>query len=172
MIESIQKNKKGILMMLCSAVLVSFGQMYLKVYRMEDASGFVPHGLAALALGFFLYVVGALIMIYAYRFGRLSVLQPVLSVGYVLAIFIGVFFLGEQMTPARVGGILVIVFGVILIGGGDADDGPRPEIHSGRQDAAPTIMRQDAAPTIMRQDAAPTTQESGPEPDIGSGDAP
>ncbi|MDR1796375.1 MAG: EamA family transporter [Clostridiales Family XIII bacterium] len=105
--------------MVCSAVLVAFGQMYLKVFRMDDPQGFVPVGVGALVLGFALYAVGALIMIYAYRFGNLSVLQPILSIGYILAIFIGVFFLGEHMTAMRVGGILVIVFGVVLIGGGD-----------------------------------------------------
>lgn len=107
--------------MVCSAVIVSFGQMYWKVFRMEDAHGIVPSGVGALVLGFALYAVGALLMIYAYRFGKLSVLQPILALSYVLAIFIAVFLLGEHMTPLRVSGVIVIVIGVLLIGGGDAE---------------------------------------------------
>ena len=107
--------------MICSAVFVSFGQMYWKVFRMTDAHSIVPSGFGALVVGFVLYAVGALLMIYAYRFGKLSVLQPMLALSYVLAIFIAVFLLGEHMTPLRVSGIVVIVIGVLLIGGGDTE---------------------------------------------------
>jgi undecaprenyl phosphate-alpha-L-ara4N flippase subunit ArnE len=114
MMTSFRKNRKGIGLMICSAVFVSFGQMFWKMFHTE--------GVWALALGLALYAIGALIMIYAYRFGKLSVLQPMLSLSYALAIFIAVFILGETMTLLRLAGILVIVCGVILIGGGDADD--------------------------------------------------
>jgi len=123
MIESFRNNKKGILMMVASSVFVSFGQMFWKMFYTE--------GIGALVLGLVLYAAGALIMIVAYKYGNLSVLQPMLCLAYVFAIFIAVFILKESMTPFRLAGILVIIFGVILIGGGDAektagteDDGP------------------------------------------------
>jgi len=111
MIDSLRKNKKGITLMICSAVFVSFGQMYWKLFH--------THGLWALALGTLLYAFGALVMLYAYKFGKLSVLQPMLSLSYILALFLAVGFLGEPLTPLKVAGVAVIIGGVILIGGGD-----------------------------------------------------
>ena len=101
-------------MMVASSVFVSFGQMYWKLFHTE--------GLWALILGLVLYGCGALIMIVAYKYGKLSVLQPMLCLSYVFAIFIGVFILGEEITPFRLAGIIVIVFGVILIAGGDQEE--------------------------------------------------
>ena len=102
--------------MIASSVFVSFGQMFWKMFHTE--------GFWALILGFALYAVGALLMIVAYKYGKLSVLQPMLCLSYVCAIFIGVFILGEAMTPIRLAGILVVVFGVILIAGGDQEEKP------------------------------------------------
>lgn len=73
-------------------------------------------------LGFALYACGALLMIIAYKYGKLSVLQPMLCLSYVFAIFISVFILQETLTPIRLIGILVVIFGVIMIGGGDEEE--------------------------------------------------
>jgi len=111
MIESIKNNLRGILMMVISAFLASFGQMFWKMFHTE--------GLWALILGIVLYAVGALIMLVAYRYGKLSVLQPMLCLSYVFAIFIAVFILKEQISPLKLAGILIVIFGVIMIAGGD-----------------------------------------------------
>ena len=116
MIESIKYNLRGILLMASSALLASFGQMFWKMFHTD--------GLWALILGFVLYACGAMIMIIAYRFGNLSVLQPMLCLSYVFAIFIAVFILQEQMSPMKLTGIFVVIFGVIKIAGGDS---PRRE---------------------------------------------
>ncbi len=100
-------------MMVASSVFVSFGQMFWKMFHTE--------GLWALILGLVLYAGGALIMIVAYKYGKLSVLQPMLCLSYVFAIFIGIFILQETMTLFRLAGIIVVVFGVIMIAGGDRE---------------------------------------------------
>ena len=109
MIESLKKNKKGIILMLISSLCVCIGQLFWKLY----ASG----SILFLILAF--YGVGALIMIYAYKFGNLSVLQPMLSANYIFTIILATTVLNEQMTLTKVIGILIIILGVILIGGGD-----------------------------------------------------
>lgn len=119
MIESIKSNKRGIFLMIVSALLASFGQMFWKMYHTE--------GLWALLLGFVLYGGGALIMIVAYRFGKLSVLQPMLCLSYVFGIFIAVFILRETMSPLRLAGIITVIFGVVMIAGGDEPAGTRSE---------------------------------------------
>lgn len=111
MLDSIKANKKGILLMLVSSICVCFGQLLWKM----SATGGIPF----LLIGFLLYGVGALVMIYAYRFGKVSVLQPMLSMNYVLSIILAATLLKESITIFKVIGILVIVSGVILIAGGD-----------------------------------------------------
>ena len=101
-------------MMVVSSVFVSFGQMFWKMFHTE--------GLWALILGLILYGCGALIMIVAYKYGKLSVLQPMLCLSYVFAIFIAVFILNEAFTPLRLAGIIVVIAGVILIAGGDQEE--------------------------------------------------
>lgn len=111
MIESIQKNKKGILLMLVSSICVCVGQLLWKLSA--------THGLIFMLAGFVLYGAGALIMIIAYKFGKLSVLQPILSLNYVLSIVLATFVLHEAVTLYKVIGVIVITCGVIMIAGGD-----------------------------------------------------
>ena len=72
-------------------------------------------------LGFMFYGAGALIMIIAYKYGKLSVLQPVLSLNYALSIVLGFVFLYEPITILKIIGVLVITAGVICIAGGDEE---------------------------------------------------
>ena len=112
MIESIKQNRKGILLMLISSISVCFGQLFWKLS--------VEHGFSFILLGFFLYGVGALLMIIAYRYGRVSVLQPMLSLNYILSIVLAALILDEKISVTKCIGILVIIIGVILIAGGDS----------------------------------------------------
>lgn len=75
MIESFQKNKKGILLMLISSICVCVGQLLWKISAEK--------GFPIMLAGFCFYGLGALIMIIAYKYGKLSVLQPMLSLNYV-----------------------------------------------------------------------------------------
>lgn len=113
MIESLKKNKKGIAMMLGSASCVCLGQLFWKL-QVEGGWGF-------LVAGFALYIVGALLMVLGYRHGKLSVLQPVLSLSYVLSVVLGFLVLGEQLSWQKCLAILVIMFGVFLVAGGDEE---------------------------------------------------
>ena len=111
MLKSILKNKKGITLMLLSSICVCIGQLLWKL----SSSG----NIILLISGFFFYGIGALIMIVAYRFGELSVLQPMLSLNYVLSIFLAVTILKEEITILKLAGVFIIIAGVIIIAGGD-----------------------------------------------------
>ncbi len=98
--------------MLCSSLCVCVGQLLWKLSAL-DSMGF-------LIAGFALYSVGALLMLCAYKFGSLSVLQPMLSMNYVFTLLLASFVLNEIITPMKFIGILIITLSVILIGrGGD-----------------------------------------------------
>ena len=111
MLESFQKNKKGILLMLVSSICVCVGQLFWKLS--------VTDGLLMLILGLGFYGVGALVMLIAYRFGKLSILQPMLSLNYVFSLLIAAFVLHEAVTIMKCIGVLLIISGVVLIAGGD-----------------------------------------------------
>ena len=111
MLESFQKNKKGILLMLVSSICVCVGQL---LWKLSSAQGII-----VMLAGFCFYGVGALVMIIAYKYGKLSVLQPMLSLNYVL--FLAAAVLKEQITLLKSIGVLIIIAGVILIAGGDEE---------------------------------------------------
>lgn len=111
MINSLKKNKKGISLMLCSSLLVCVGQLFWKLSSANN--------LFFLLIGFMFYGIGALIMLYAYKFGSLSVLQPILSANYIFTILLATFILHETFTVYKLIGILIISIGVIMIGGGE-----------------------------------------------------
>lgn len=113
MLESFRKNKKGILLMLLSSVCVCVGQLLWKISTEQ--------GILVMLAGFCFYGVGALVMIIAYRFGKLSVLQPMLSLNYVLSIILAVLVLKEKVTILKCIGVLVIIAGVTMIAGGDEE---------------------------------------------------
>ena len=113
MVESFQKNKKGILLMLVSSICACVGQLFWKLSA--------TYGILIMLLGFCFYGVGALVMLIAYRFGKLSVLQPMLSLNYVLSIVLGALILHESVTILKCIGVLIIIAGVILIAGGDEE---------------------------------------------------
>lgn len=97
--------------MICSAVCACAGQLLWKLSA--------ENGLLWALVGFGFYGLGALFMLIAYRFGSLSVLQPMQSVNYVLSIIIGALVLSEAVTVKKVIGVLIIMAGIVLIGGGD-----------------------------------------------------
>ncbi|TWH59737.1 undecaprenyl phosphate-alpha-L-ara4N flippase subunit ArnE [Desulfitobacterium sp. LBE] len=111
--ESFKKNKKGILLMFLSSLCVCFGQLFWKL------SG--EQGVTLILLGFVLYVIGALVMLVAYRYGSLSVLQPMLSMNYAFTVILASAVLGETIAPFQFLGIVIIIVGVILIGGSDVE---------------------------------------------------
>ena len=73
----------------------------------------------ALFIGFVLYGIGAVSMIIAFKFGSLSVLHPMMSIGYIFALIIGYFWLEEALTITKIVGITSILIGVALMGMGD-----------------------------------------------------
>lgn len=114
MLNSIRQNKIGILLMVCSSIFVCVGQLLWKL----AVSGSIVYILA----GFVLYGMGAMVMIVAYKFGKVSVLQPVLSLNYVLSIFLAATVLNETITLIKCIGVLMIIAGVLFIAGGDKEE--------------------------------------------------
>jgi undecaprenyl phosphate-alpha-L-ara4N flippase subunit ArnE len=73
------------------------------------------HSLFFYGMGFALYAMGALSMILALRFGELSGLHPILSLGFVLSVVWGGAILREKISVVKLLGVGLISVGVILL---------------------------------------------------------
>lgn len=103
--ENKKTEKLGIFLMLFCAVCLCAGQFVWKRYD----------GLLPLLIGFGIYGIGALSMLCAYRFGSLSVLQPINSVSYVMAAILGNIFFEEPLTVGKTMGIILVMIGVVFL---------------------------------------------------------
>ncbi|MEE1218639.1 MAG: EamA family transporter [Ruminococcus sp.] len=110
MFKSLKDNGKGILLMLVSSLCVCTGQLFWKLSA---------ENIIFLFVGFILYGIGALVMLMAYKFGSLSVLQPMLSLNYVFTVILASVVLHEEITTTTLIGMIIVFIGTILIGGGD-----------------------------------------------------
>ena len=108
--KSLKENGKGIVLMLVSSVCVCSGQLFWKLSSNE---------IIFLFLGFALYGIGAIVMLIAYKFGSLSVLQPMLSFNYIFTVILAHIVLHEEIGNLTYIGIAIVFAGTILIGGGD-----------------------------------------------------
>ncbi|MDR0497474.1 MAG: EamA family transporter [Treponema sp.] len=98
----------GILLMLLCAACLCLGQLVWKLMP--------GYNLIYLLGGFAIYVAGAFSMVFAYRHGELSVLQPINSMSYVFSAIIARFILYENLPPTHIAGIVLIVGGVVVLG--------------------------------------------------------
>ena len=103
-------NKKlGISLIVIAALFTAVGQLLWKL-----SSGHININLI---LGCLLYGFGAIFMIIAFKFERVSLLHPFLSLGYVISIILGFLLLSEEISIPKLLGTLLIIIGVILVGG-------------------------------------------------------
>jgi len=103
-----KKSHIGILLMLLCAACLCLGQFVWKIMP--------NYNLLYMLSGFAIYAAGALSMIFAYRYGELSVLQPINSMSYVFSTIMAVLILNESVTVINMAGIVLIISGVIVIG--------------------------------------------------------
>ena len=99
--------------MLISSICVCIGQLLWKLSA--------DYGIIVMLAGFAFYGIGAFVMIIAFKYGNLSVLQPMLSLNYVLGIILASVVLEEQITILKCIGVLSIITGVVMIAGGDEE---------------------------------------------------
>ena len=102
-------QSKGIVLMIISALATCTGQLMWKLASTNGTNLFL------IAIGFVLYGTGAILMIIAFRYGEISVLQPMLSIGFVFSLLLAVVVLHEMINISKIAGILLIVCGMIVL---------------------------------------------------------
>jgi drug/metabolite transporter (DMT)-like permease len=111
----------SIVLVLFGSFIGSFGAVFLKLGA-EYMQGSLARILNNywLAIGIGLYLLSSVFYIMGVAQGQLTVLYPMVSLGYIWAILWARLFFKEPFTVAKIGGLLMIVFGVALINFGNA----------------------------------------------------
>jgi drug/metabolite transporter (DMT)-like permease len=111
----------SIVLVLFGSFIGSFGAVFLKLGA-EHMHGSIARILTNywLAIGIVLYLLSSVFYIMGVAQGQLTVLYPMVSLGYIWAILWARLFFKEPFTIAKIGGLLMIVFGVGLINLGNA----------------------------------------------------
>jgi undecaprenyl phosphate-alpha-L-ara4N flippase subunit ArnE len=107
---------KSIFLVLIASFIGSFGAVFLKfgagrLHRRISTLLFnwrLAAGVALYLLSFVFYFLGV-------REGELSVLYPMVALGYIWTMFWSRLFFGEPLTRRKAGGILLILAGVALL---------------------------------------------------------
>lgn len=101
----IKGRHTGKLLMLLSAFLTATGQLFWK-WGLDQW--------IYLGVGFLCYGLGALLMIKAFTYEKLSVAYPLMCASYVFALMYGYFLLGEEITFQKVAAVALLGIGVTL----------------------------------------------------------
>ena len=65
--------------------------------------------------GLIFYVISFVVWLMVLSRVEVSYAYPFLSIGYIIAAFVGYLYLGESMTLNKIGGIIIICLGVFLL---------------------------------------------------------
>lgn len=111
----------SIFLILFSSVIGSFGAVFLKIgaEHMKGSLGsfFKNYWLA---IGVCLYLLSSVFFVMGVAQGELTILYPMISLGYIWTIVWARLFFKEPFTMSKIAGLLMIIFGVALINFGNA----------------------------------------------------
>ena len=111
----------SMMLILVGSFFGSFGAVFLKLgaehMKGSFARLFTNYWLAT---GIALYLLSSVFYMMGVSQGQLTVLYPMVSLGYIWAILWARLFFKEPFTMAKIGGLMMIIFGVALINFGNA----------------------------------------------------
>ena len=111
----------SIVLVLVGSFIGSFGAVFLKLGA-EHMRGSIARIFSNywLAIGVVLYLLSSVFYMMGISQGELTVLYPMVSLGYLFTILWAWLFFKEPFTKAKFSGLLLIMFGVALINLGNA----------------------------------------------------
>jgi multidrug transporter EmrE-like cation transporter len=108
----------SIFLVLFASVIGSFGAVFLKLGAERLRYG-LRHALnAQLLTGILLYIGSSIPFLMGIRNGELSVLYPMVSLGYVCAMIWSRLFFKEPITTGKIAALAVIIAGIVSISAG------------------------------------------------------
>lgn len=106
---------RSMFLVFLASVLGSFGAVFLKLGA-QRLNGIRDLFNLPLAGGVALYVGSSLFYVAGIKGGQLSVLYPMVSLGYVWTLLWSRIFFGEAFTRQKFAGLALVLLGVCLVG--------------------------------------------------------
>ena len=106
----------SVALVFAASLFGSFGAVFLKSGSQRVGGGLLSLLNWRLGAGVSLYVLSSLFFVQGIRHGELSVLYPMVSVGYILTLLWSRLFFGEPLTRGKFVGLFLIVVGVVFVG--------------------------------------------------------
>jgi drug/metabolite transporter (DMT)-like permease len=104
------------LLVLVASLIGSFGAAFLKSGANRLHNGFWHIFNSRLAIGVALFLASSYFFVLGLRRGELSVLYPMVSLGYVWTLFWSRWFFKEAFTRQKFLGLALILLGVFFVG--------------------------------------------------------
>jgi multidrug transporter EmrE-like cation transporter len=111
---------RSILLVFLAGVVGSFGAVFLKLGAGKLDGSVLSFMNPRLALGVALYLGSSVFYAAGLRGGELSVLYPMVSLGYIWTVIWARLFFREAFTMRKLAGLGLILVGVALVGLGEA----------------------------------------------------
>ncbi len=108
----------SILLVLFGSVVGSFGAVYLKLGAVRLTGAIMSFLNWRLAFGVGLYLASSVFYSLGIRHGQLSVLFPMVAVGYIWTLLWARLFFHERFNRSKVFGLSLVLAGVLLVGMG------------------------------------------------------
>jgi multidrug transporter EmrE-like cation transporter len=106
----------SMLLVLLASFIGSFGAVFLKVGAGRLKNGFRSILNLHLALGVGFFLLSSVFFVIGIRHGELSVLYPMVALGYVWTLFWSRLFFQEALTRQKFVGLGLILIGVFFVG--------------------------------------------------------
>lgn len=107
---------KSMLLVFIASVIGSFGAVFLKLGAARLNGSLLSFLDSRLALGVALFLGSSVFYAFGIKGGQLSVLYPMVSLGYIWTLLWARLFFHESLTPSKFLGLGLILFGVFLVG--------------------------------------------------------
>ena len=107
---------RSMLLVFFAGIVGSFGAVFLKLGAMRLNNSVMSFVNSRLVLGVALYLGSTVIYLSALKGGELSVLYPMVSLGYIWTLLWSKLFFNEAITRYKFAGLGLIVVGVVLVG--------------------------------------------------------
>lgn len=99
-----------------STLFTSIGQLMWKIG--SDNLSLDPFSIIPsfyILFGFIIYGIALLFLLVALKQGELSVVYPLISLGFVWVLILSNYFLGEEAGIVKISGIIFIIIGIVTI---------------------------------------------------------